>query len=82
MTPRITSTGRSTDRPPPYAPYNFGINQEWYVKFKDKPAFQILLRGWGSFGDPPGFGTNAPGLEEDEEPAPGPLSSPREDDNV
>lgn len=59
MITRITSTTRSTNKPPPYSPFNFGINEEWYKEYKDEPTFQILLRTWGRFDDPPGFGANA-----------------------
>lgn len=59
MVTRITSTTRATDKPPPYSPFNFGINAEWYEKNKDEPTYQVLLRTWGHFDDPPGFGDNA-----------------------
>lgn len=59
MLTRITNSGRSTDTPPPYTPHNFGIDPVWFEKFKDHPDLQILLRTWGQFEDPPGFGANS-----------------------
>ncbi|KAI0826966.1 hypothetical protein BC628DRAFT_1319000 [Trametes gibbosa] len=59
MTPRISNSNRSTNIPPPYAPYNFGINQTWFQQYKYEPTYKILLRTWGEYPDPPGFGTNA-----------------------
>ncbi|EIW53621.1 uncharacterized protein TRAVEDRAFT_52739 [Trametes versicolor FP-101664 SS1] len=58
MVTRIRTSKRATNVPPPYTPYNFGINQEWYAKNKSEPAYKILLRMWGQFPDPPGFGAN------------------------
>ncbi len=59
MVTRIRTSERATNTPPPYSPYNFGINQEWYTQYKSEPTYKILLRTWGQFPDPPGFGTNA-----------------------
>ncbi|KAH9851418.1 hypothetical protein C2E23DRAFT_886589 [Lenzites betulinus] len=58
MTPRISNLNRATNTPPPYAPYNFGINQTWFDEYKDEPTYKILLRTWGKYPNPPGFGTN------------------------
>ncbi|KAI8986141.1 hypothetical protein BD414DRAFT_416524 [Trametes punicea] len=56
MTPRVTNTGRATDVPPQFAPYNIGINRLWFENFKDKDTHRIELRDWFKYPDPPGFG--------------------------
>ncbi|KAH9939993.1 hypothetical protein B0H21DRAFT_872219 [Amylocystis lapponica] len=53
---RVTSTGRSTNMPPPEVPYNFGINKTWFEEHKAQYA--DYLRDWYQFPDPPGFGSN------------------------
>ncbi|KAH9858843.1 hypothetical protein C2E23DRAFT_880265 [Lenzites betulinus] len=56
MTTRISTSNRSTNTPPPFAPYNFGINQQWLEEYKNDATYKIALRTWGTFTDPPGFG--------------------------
>ncbi|CDO72858.1 hypothetical protein BN946_scf185002.g43 [Trametes cinnabarina] len=59
MTPRITDTDRQSDEPPQTAPYNFGINQDWYEQFKDSNTHKVALKDWMNYPDPEGFGENA-----------------------
>ncbi|KAJ2988523.1 hypothetical protein NUW54_g9088 [Trametes sanguinea] len=59
MTPRITDTDRQSDEPPQTAPYNFGINQDWYERFKDSNTHKVALKDWMNYPDPEGFGENA-----------------------
>ncbi|TBU21202.1 hypothetical protein BD311DRAFT_783040 [Dichomitus squalens] len=54
---RVRDTGRSSDKIPGYAPYNFGINLEWYERMK--AADSKHLGDWLKHPDPPGFGENA-----------------------
>ncbi|KAH9856600.1 hypothetical protein C2E23DRAFT_684121, partial [Lenzites betulinus] len=59
MSERVRSgTNRSTDKPPQFAPYNCGINREWYDKFVDQDTHRLALRSWYKYPDPPGFGDN------------------------
>lgn len=58
MTERIRDTGRSTTAVPTYAPFNFGINREFYNTFKEKNTHYLLLRDWYKYDDPAGFGAN------------------------
>ncbi|OJT14068.1 hypothetical protein TRAPUB_9380 [Trametes pubescens] len=59
MTPRIKSSDRTSDKPPQFSPYNFGINQAWYDAHKDKDTHAVFLRDWFSYPDPAGFGVAA-----------------------
>ncbi|GBE84454.1 hypothetical protein SCP_0604330 [Sparassis crispa] len=56
---RVHSENRSSDDPPSIAPFDFGINRDWYEQHKDKYPHSIMLHDWFSFGDPIGFGTRA-----------------------
>ncbi|TBU39692.1 hypothetical protein BD309DRAFT_1050282 [Dichomitus squalens] len=53
----VRDTGRSSDKIPGYAPYNLGINLEWYERMKDTES--RYLGGWLNHPDPAGFGVNA-----------------------
>ncbi|KAL1937069.1 hypothetical protein VTO73DRAFT_15138 [Trametes versicolor] len=63
MTPRIKNTDRTSDKPPQFSPYNFGIDQTWYNAHKDKNTHAVFLRDWFSYPDPAGFGENAPPID-------------------
>ncbi|KAM5538511.1 hypothetical protein V8D89_007844 [Ganoderma adspersum] len=57
MTTRVRDTERSSgDRIPLVAPYNFGINVEWYNAHK--VTSRKYLKDWFKHPDPQGFGTN------------------------
>lgn len=57
MTMRIRDTARSSgDKIPQVAPYNFGINVEWYERYK--VTHGQWIRDRFQHPDPPGFGTN------------------------
>lgn len=66
MAVRVRDTGRSSNRVPAYVPFNFGINRAWYDEFKDKDTHRLFLQhsGWLMFEDPPGFGANTGGGED------------------
>ena len=55
---RVRDSGRTSDKVPALAPYDFGINQDWYDRFKNEPTHQHILGDWGTYGDPEGFGSN------------------------
>lgn len=77
MTPRVRDTGRESDRPPVYSPFNFGINRPWYDKFKDATTHSVLLRDWYTHPDPEGFeAQSGTGGEEEGDSTPPPDSSP------
>ncbi len=59
MAERVRGTGRKTDAVPKFAPFDLGINREFYEEFKDKDTHLLLMRDWFTYGDPPGFGANA-----------------------
>ncbi|KAI0366610.1 hypothetical protein BV20DRAFT_1124089 [Pilatotrama ljubarskyi] len=59
MAERVSGTGRASDDPPLYSPFNFGINRLWYEEFKDKHPQRTYLRDWYTYPDPPGFGDNS-----------------------
>ncbi|OSD07053.1 hypothetical protein PYCCODRAFT_1464166 [Trametes coccinea BRFM310] len=50
---------QASDEPPQTAPYNFGINQDWYERFKDSNTHKVALKDWMNYPDPEGFGENA-----------------------
>ena len=50
----IESTTRSTSVPPLQAPYDFGINPEWWNTAKDK--YPEYVKDWYKYGNPEGFG--------------------------
>ncbi|TDL13707.1 hypothetical protein BD410DRAFT_903240 [Rickenella mellea] len=54
-TTRVAGTGRSTDRPPLIAPFDFGIDATWWDEKHEE--FSSLVCDWGTHGDPNGFGT-------------------------
>ncbi|KAL1951518.1 hypothetical protein VTO73DRAFT_667 [Trametes versicolor] len=65
MSERVRSgTGRSTNKLPQFAPYNCGINREWYEKFKDQNSHRLALRNWYKYPDPPGFGDSLAAVED------------------
>ncbi|CDO75665.1 hypothetical protein BN946_scf184941.g18 [Trametes cinnabarina] len=68
MTPRVTGTERTSDDPPQFAPYNFGVNRTWYDRYKDTATHRIALKDWLKYPDPVGFGENqaAPQNPEDD----------------
>ncbi|GBE85371.1 hypothetical protein SCP_0705580 [Sparassis crispa] len=70
---RVYSETRSSDHPPAIAPFNFGINREWYEKHKDTYPNSVLLHDWYTFGDPAGFGQHADSTQggADDDPAVG-----------
>lgn len=53
---RVRATGRSTVKPPALAPFDFGINKEWWTTYKDASEFSTYLLDWNTHGDPQGFG--------------------------
>ncbi|KAI1781943.1 hypothetical protein LXA43DRAFT_977826 [Ganoderma leucocontextum] len=55
MTTRVRDTGRSSDKIPLVAPYNFGINVEWYERVK--VTHRQMLCDWFKYEDPTGFGS-------------------------
>ncbi|KAF8840020.1 hypothetical protein BDN67DRAFT_1011818 [Paxillus ammoniavirescens] len=57
QTVRVRGTDRMSKRIPEWTPYNFGINMEWLVANKDKAENRDLLREWGNWEDPDGFGS-------------------------
>ncbi|TBU24595.1 hypothetical protein BD311DRAFT_780882 [Dichomitus squalens] len=59
---RVRDTGRSSDKIPSYAPFNFGNNREWYDKMKD--THSRYLGDWLKHPDPVGFGENTAPMEE------------------
>ncbi|EJF57318.1 hypothetical protein DICSQDRAFT_129553 [Dichomitus squalens LYAD-421 SS1] len=56
MVERVRDTGRSSDKIPGYAPFNFGVNIEWYERMKETDS--RFLGDWMKHPDPPGFGEN------------------------
>lgn len=52
---RVRNTGRPSRRIPAVAPYNFGISSPWLDRAREDPANTVLLHGWGTFKNPPGF---------------------------
>ncbi|KAG1808956.1 uncharacterized protein BJ212DRAFT_1484815 [Suillus subaureus] len=50
------SPWRSDKRIPDFTPYTFGINIEWLEANKDRLEYQDLLKEWGAWEDPEGFG--------------------------
>ncbi|KAJ7744274.1 hypothetical protein DFH07DRAFT_749550 [Mycena maculata] len=48
--------GRSSDRVPKYAPYNFGISREWFNTHSKVPEYETLLRDWDKYPEPVGCG--------------------------
>lgn len=57
MVPRVRDTGRSSgDKVPLVAPYNFGINVDWYEEYK--MTNRKWLSDWFKHPDLPGFGLN------------------------
>ncbi|TBU38983.1 hypothetical protein BD309DRAFT_873245, partial [Dichomitus squalens] len=61
MVERVRDAGRSTDDVPGYAPYDFGVNMEWYERVKETHG--RCLGSWLKHPDPPGFGENATSTE-------------------
>ncbi|TBU34267.1 hypothetical protein BD311DRAFT_774073 [Dichomitus squalens] len=57
MVERVRDTGRSSDKVPGYAPFNFGVNMEWYERVKETDG--KYLGDWLQHPDPDGFGENA-----------------------
>ncbi|KAG2363349.1 hypothetical protein BDR07DRAFT_1483826 [Suillus spraguei] len=53
---RVTGTDRQSQRIPDFTPYTFGINMEWLEANKDRLEYQDLLKEWGAWEDPEGFG--------------------------
>ncbi|KIJ09288.1 hypothetical protein PAXINDRAFT_17608 [Paxillus involutus ATCC 200175] len=54
---RVRDTERISPRIPEYTPFNFGINVEWLEVNKDKSELEDLLKEWGKWEDPEGFGS-------------------------
>ncbi|KAG2113233.1 hypothetical protein DEU56DRAFT_919734 [Suillus clintonianus] len=54
---RVTGTDRQSQRIPDFTPYTFGINMEWLEANKDRLEYQDLLKEWGAWEDPEGFGS-------------------------
>ncbi|KAG2135833.1 hypothetical protein DEU56DRAFT_737620, partial [Suillus clintonianus] len=54
---RVEGTDRTLLRIPDYTPYNFGIDAEWLEENKNHPEYQVQLKEWGDWVDPPGFGS-------------------------
>lgn len=52
---RVT-TGRTSDFPPHRAPYNFGIDPEWWEE--KRHSFLEDIKDWMAHEDPKGFGVN------------------------
>ncbi|KAJ7899587.1 hypothetical protein B0H14DRAFT_3779595 [Mycena olivaceomarginata] len=48
--------GRRSDRVPLYAPYDFGISQEWFDERSNEPEYRTLLKDWNHFPEPEGCG--------------------------
>ncbi|EJF59019.1 hypothetical protein DICSQDRAFT_128587 [Dichomitus squalens LYAD-421 SS1] len=59
---RVRDTGRSSDKIPNYAPYNFGVNIHWYEKMQETHSRYLV--DWLQHSDPAGFGENAAPTEE------------------
>ncbi|KAG1862059.1 hypothetical protein DFJ58DRAFT_839485 [Suillus subalutaceus] len=53
----LTNTDRQSQRIPDFTPYTFGINTEWLKANKDRLEYQDLLKEWGAWEDPEGFGS-------------------------
>ena len=51
-------TERSTSKPPLVAPYNFGIDLEWWKAAKESGDWENVIGDWGKYADPQGFGEN------------------------
>ncbi|KAJ7576459.1 hypothetical protein C8J56DRAFT_715027, partial [Mycena floridula] len=64
---QVTQTGRRTEKPPNYAPHNFGISPHWWDTYGPNGPYydvyrEIIEAGrWNQFPDPPGFGPNHTG---------------------
>jgi hypothetical protein len=52
---RVTGSGRQTSQPPLVAPFNFGIDADWWAD--ESQRFTALVGDWGKFEDPVGFGS-------------------------
>jgi hypothetical protein len=48
--------GRSSDRIPRYAPYDFGISAQWWKENGKLPANKKLLKDWMKYPEPDGCG--------------------------
>lgn len=59
-------TGRLSKVIPAVAPFDFGINREWFNAHKGKNPYRVLLEDWDKYGDPEGFGSKATAGLEDE----------------
>ncbi|KAJ7861569.1 hypothetical protein B0H14DRAFT_3617002 [Mycena olivaceomarginata] len=46
------SLGRLSHRIPIYAPYNFGISDDWLAEKRGTPEYEQLLDDWGTHGEP------------------------------
>ncbi|TBU55271.1 hypothetical protein BD310DRAFT_950909 [Dichomitus squalens] len=53
----VRDTGWSSDKIPGYAPFNFGVNIEWYNRMQETDG--RYLGDWLKHPDPAGFGENA-----------------------
>jgi hypothetical protein len=49
----VNTTGRSSSAPPIDAPYDFGINREWWTTAQEK--YSDVLGDWYTYGNPEGF---------------------------
>ncbi|TBU58454.1 hypothetical protein BD310DRAFT_906507 [Dichomitus squalens] len=56
MVEHVRDTRRSSDKILGYAPFNFGVNIEWYERMKETDS--RFLGDWMKHPDPPGFGEN------------------------
>ena len=54
----VRDTGRKTDEPPEDAPFDFGIDRDWYEANKSKYPFHV--DDYYTFGNPEGFGDDNP----------------------
>jgi hypothetical protein len=57
---RVRGTGRGSVSPPALAPFDFGINEQWWAEYHEKPEYKNYLMDWYSHGDPEGFGNCRP----------------------
>jgi len=58
----VSETGRATVVPPLVAPFDFGIDPEWFQR--ESGVFAKIVRDWGKHGNPDGFDATDEDLEE------------------
>ena len=58
----VRDTGRVSNAPPNFAPFDFGIDPTWYEAAK--PKYPRLLRDYFTYGNPAGFGDDETTNEE------------------